>query len=178
MFLAIDRTGGQPVDADFENKLRRFMEDFRLTGHDLKITPPRFVPLDIALMISVAPGYFHATVQRALLEIFSTGDLPDGRRGFFHPDNYTFGQPVYLSQVVATAMQVPGVAAVLDLGTGSKLSFQTLRTRTRFQRWGHQPRGELAAGVIETAPTEIVRLDNDPNQPENGRIRFFMEGGL
>jgi Baseplate J-like protein len=178
MFLAIDRTGGQPVDADFENKLRRFMEGFRLTGHDLKITPPRFVPLDIALMISVAPGYFHATVQQALLEIFSTGDLPNGRRGFFHPDNYTFGQPVYLSQVVATAMQVPGVAAVLDLSTGSKLSFQTLRTRTRFQRWGHPPRGELAAGVIVTAPTEIVRLDNDPNQPENGRIRFFMEGGL
>jgi hypothetical protein len=25
---------------------------------------------------------------------------------------------------------------------------------------------------------EIARLDNDPSQPENGRIEFFMEGGL
>jgi len=25
--------------------------------------------------------------------------------------------------------------------------------------------------------TEIARVDNDPNAPENGRIRFFMEGG-
>ena len=25
---------------------------------------------------------------------------------------------------------------------------------------------------------EIARLDNDPSQPENGKIQFFMEGGL
>jgi len=178
MFLTIDRAGGRPVDPDFEQELNRFLERFRLAGHDLEITPPRFVPLDIALVICVAPGYFRATVQRALLEMFSNADLPDGRRGFFHPDNFTFGQPVYLSQMIATAARVPGVAAVLDLGTGGKLGFKRQRTRTRFQRWGHQPRGELAAGAIATDPTEIARLDNDPNQPENGRIVFFMEAGL
>jgi hypothetical protein len=28
------------------------------------------------------------------------------------------------------------------------------------------------------ARLEIARLDNDPSQPENGKIDFFMEGGL
>ena len=178
MFITVDRRGGTPVTPEFERELREFLERFRMAGYDLEIDGPRYVALDLALNVCVMPGYFRAHVKQALLDAFSTRELRDGTRGFFHPDNYTFGQFVYLSQIVSRAMQVPGVAAVLDLSTGSKLSFQTLRTRTRFQRWGHPPRGELAAGVIVTAPTEIVRLDNDPNQPENGRIRFFMEGGL
>ena len=39
-------------------------------------------------------------------------DLPDGRRGLFHPDNFTFGQPVYLSRLYAAAHAVDGVDSV------------------------------------------------------------------
>ena len=42
----------------------------------------------------------------ALLEAF---EQPRRPRGFFHPDNFTFGQPVYLSAIVAAAMGVAGV---------------------------------------------------------------------
>jgi hypothetical protein len=97
-------------------------------------------------------------------------DLPDGRRGFFHPDNFTFGQPVYLSQVVAAAMQVPGVAWVDTDDTPPKPN--------RFRRWGQASHGELAAGRISLGRLEIARLDNDPNRPENGKLEFIMEGGL
>jgi hypothetical protein len=48
----------------------------------------------------------------------------------------------------------------------------------RFQRWGEQAHGEIAAGRIAMGRLEIARLDNDPNRPENGRIEFFMQGGL
>jgi hypothetical protein len=193
IFLTIDRRGGQAVDPEFEATIRSFMERFRLAGHDLEIDGPRFVPLDIALVICVAPGYFRDQVQRALLELFSSSDLPDGRRGFFHPDNFTFGQPVYLSQLVAAAMGVPGVAAVLELEGGPGLArllplplfapqLQVLLAaqgvrRTRFQRWGELARGELAAGVIALGRLEIARLDNDPSRPENGRLELIMEGG-
>jgi hypothetical protein len=107
-------------------------------------------------------------VKQALLEIFSNTDLPDGQRGFFHPDNYTFEQPVYLSQIVALAMQVPGV---LWIDTSEKPPH-------RFKRWGQPSRKELEEGMITFNRLEIVRLDNDPNFPENGKIEFFMEGGL
>ena len=43
------------------------------------------------------------TSSSALLDVFSARDLPDGRRGVFHPDNFTFGQPVYLSRLYAAA---------------------------------------------------------------------------
>jgi hypothetical protein len=32
--------------------------------------------------------------------------------GFFHPDNLTFGEGVYLSKLVAAAQAVPGVEGV------------------------------------------------------------------
>lgn len=170
MFVTVDRKRGLPVDADFEFEMRTFLGQFRLAGHDMEIEPPRFVPLHIAMTVCVAPGYFRDAVKRALLEVFSSVDLLDGQRGFFHPDNLTFGQPVYLSRVIATAMKVPGVQWVDVDDKPPKPN--------RFRRWGEPSRGELEKGVIEMGRLEIARLDNDPNAPENGKIEFFMEGGL
>ncbi|RPJ19089.1 MAG: putative baseplate assembly protein, partial [Planctomycetaceae bacterium] len=168
MFLTVDRKGGRPVDADFEAELRDFLERYRLAGQDLEIDGPSFVPLDIAFTVCVEPGYFRSDVKEALLETFSNRDLPDGRRGFFHPDNFTCGQPVYLSPIVAAIMQVPGVRWV-DLAASKG---------TRFKRWGQGAHGELKNGQIDIGRLEIARLDNDPNTPENGKIDFIMEGGL
>ena len=170
MFLTVDRMGGRAVDADFEADLRAFLERYRLTGHDLEVDGPRFVPLDVAFTVCVEDGYFRSSVKQALLEAFSNRQFPDGRRGFFHPDRFTFGQPVYLSQMVAEAMQVQGVRWVdAEVGAGKP---------NRFKRWGQPQRDEFEQGEIELGRLEIARLDNDPSAPENGKIEFIMEGGL
>ena len=170
MFVTADRRGGAPVDRPFEEELTAFLEPFRLAGHDVEIDPPRFVPLDLALTVCVKPGYLRADVHQALLRRFGTADLPGGGRGFFHPDNFTFGQPVYLSRVVAAAMEVPGVEWVdVDDSSGKP---------NRFRRWGEDAHGEIAAGRIDMDRLEIARLDNDPNRPENGHLEFHLRGGL
>jgi hypothetical protein len=163
VFITVDRKGGRPVDALFEADVVDFLERFRLTGHDIEIEAPSFVPLYIALTVHVKPGYSGSAVKNALLEAFSNTDLPGGQRGFFHPDNFTFGQPVYMSKVVAAAMQIIGVEQV---------------DSQCFQRWGQSPAGELQAARLITQPLEIARLDNNPNAPENGRIDFDIRGGL
>jgi predicted phage baseplate assembly protein len=163
MFVTIDRRGGFGIDDAYELEMRRHLERFRLAGYDIEIDAPRFVPLDLALTVCVAPGYFRSNVKQALLETFSNADLRDGRRGFFHPDNFTFGQPVYLSHVVAAAMSVTGVSWVEAL---------------RFQRWGEGTHDELADGQISFGRLEIARLDNDASRPESGHVEFDMRGGL
>lgn len=167
MFITIDRKNNLPVDDSFEAELVDFINMFRLAGHDLEIEPPIFVPLDIIMTVCVHENYFRDKVKQALLETFSSGDLPGGKRGFFHPDNFTFGQPVYLSQVINTAMQVPGVKGVDLSGDADK-----------FQRWGESAHDEIADGMISMDRLEIARLDNNPSAPENGKIEFTMEGGL
>jgi hypothetical protein len=170
MFVTVERVGGQPVDDPFRGRIRDFLETYRLAGYDLEIEAPKFTPLDIAFSVCVAPGYFRSTVRAALLEVFSNRVLPNGQLGFFHPDNFTFGQSVYLSQIVATAMGVQGVRWV-DTN-------DVPPSPNHFQRWGEVSHGETVAGKIAMARLEIARLDNDPSQPENGKIDFFMEGGL
>jgi hypothetical protein len=115
------------------------------------------------MLVCVAPGFFSSDVKSSLLDVFSTRDLPSGARGFFHPDNFTFGKPIYLSQIYQHAMAVSGVASV---------------EVTAFQRFGKLPNHELENFVLEPTPLEIVRLDNDPNFPENGTITFELHGGL
>ena len=163
MFITVDRRGGAEVDGDFQDEMRAHLERFRLAGHDVAVDSPRFVPLDLLLRVCVAPGFFRADVERALLEVFGSGGGGARPRGFFHPDLLTFGQPIHLSAVVAAAMEVAGVQWVRPV---------------RFQRWGRPAAGELAAGRITFGRLEIARLDNDPSLPENGRIDFDMEGGL
>jgi hypothetical protein len=163
VFITVDRQGGRPVSSDFEAELRLFLEKYRMAGHDLEIDGPHYIPLDLALTVCLQPGYTRSAVKQALLEAFSDAVFLDGRRGFFHPDNLTFGQTVYLSQLVAEAMKVPGVEWVKAL---------------RFQRWGQPTQGELAEGRIPFGRLEIPQLENDPNAPENGKLEFVMEGGL
>jgi len=178
MFVTLDRANGQPVDAAFRGQVSAFLDQYRLAGYDVEIEAPIFVPLDIAFTVCVAPGYFRSAVESALLDVFSNRVLLNGKLGFFHPDNFTFGQPVYLSQVVATAMSVEGVSWVDTNDAPITVNGVKVPSPNHFQRWGQASHGETAAGRIEMARLEIARLDNDPSQPENGRIQFFMEGGL
>jgi hypothetical protein len=161
-FISVDRRGGRPVNAEFETELTRFLDRYRLAGHDLEIESPRLVSVDIRLEVCVKRGYFAPAVKVALLKTFSDDRLRSGQNGFFHPDEFTFGEPVYLSQVVARAMTVEGVLSV---------------KAARFQRWGQLPNNEIENGLIPMASLEIARAANDPNAPEQGRVEFEMLGG-
>lgn len=163
IFLTVDRLGGRAVDEDFKAELRRHLERYRLAGHDVEINGPSFVPLEIELFVCILTGYFRSDVRAALLEVFSNRTLADGRRGLFHPDNFTFGQTVYLSRVYEAAQEVEGVR------------FVEVRKFTRFGS-GSAFAG-LEGGRLSIGRLEIARLDNNPNFPENGVLRLTLEGG-
>jgi hypothetical protein len=142
--------------------METYFDRFRLAGYDVEIDAPRLVPLDLLFSVCVERGYVRTDVKRALLELFSARTLPGGRRGLFHPDNFTFGQPVRLSPLIAAAMGVDGVRRVRAV---------------TFQRFGAKAQGELAAGEIPMGRLEIAQLENDPSRPEAGRVDFELEGG-
>jgi hypothetical protein len=162
VFVTIDRWGGAPVDDDFEAEMVKHLEKYRLAGHDLEVNGPLYVPLEIDLLVCVRPNYFRSGVKAALLSLFSNRTLADNRRGVFHPDNFSFGQPVFLSPLYAAAQSVEGVAWVRV---------------TKFQRQGQDSATALETGKLKLARLEIARLDNDPNFPERGVFRLNMQGG-
>ncbi|MEO7911573.1 MAG: putative baseplate assembly protein [Roseiflexaceae bacterium] len=160
--VAIDPFGNEEAGQDLLDSVGRQLGSFRRIGHDVNVTSAQYVPLDIALSVCVLPHYLRGHVEAALLQVFSDRVLPNGKRGFFHPDNLMFGDGIYLSQLVAAAQAVTGVESV---------------TITKLQRLGDRDRGELDRGVLPLGPLEVARLNNDPNFPEHGKLMLNVRGG-
>lgn len=162
MLVAVDPLGQEEANAALLKEIEGRLYRYRRIGHDLVVRPAHRVPLDIELLICVVPGYLRGHVKAALLDVFCNRMLPDGRLGFFHPDNLTFGEGIYLSKLVATAQTIPGVESV-------KVN--------KLERLFEGPNGEIEKGVLPLGPLEIARLDNDPDFPENGRVILDVRGG-
>ncbi|HEV7515385.1 MAG TPA: putative baseplate assembly protein, partial [Thermoanaerobaculia bacterium] len=143
-------------------EIRRALQRYRRIGHDLVVRRAVTVPLEVRLAVCVRPHYLRGHVEADLLAVLGTGTLPEGRRGFFHPDNLTFGQGIALSRLVAAAQAVTGVESVRVAA---------------FHRLHHRPNHEIANGFLPLSPLEIARLDNDPRSPGNGRLRLDLRGG-
>jgi hypothetical protein len=170
VMLAVDLTGGGALDSAMEAELRQFVEDHRLAGHDLKFLSPVFVPLDILLHVCVAPTAYRSDIERDLLQLFSDRTLPDGNQGLFHPDRLELGGDVALSPMIARAMELEGVAWIGTRDAGGALV-------GHFGRMDQPGIDHSDAAILPIGNTEVARLDNDPSRPENGRIRFVMDGG-
>ncbi len=162
VFVTIDRVGGREIDDDFKGELVRFIEPYRMAGYDVEIDGPRFVALDVEMTVCVKPDYFRSSVLTALQEVFSPGVLPDGRLGVFNPDNFTFGQTIYLSPLYAAALAVDGVQSV---------------EITKFAPVGDSTTTALDNGKLTLSRLQIARLANDRNFPDRGVFRLTVEGG-
>lgn len=160
--VRFDRLGGGPLGPSLQGELHRHLAPFARIGHDLAIREPIHVPLELDLRVTVDPGHPRAAVREAILTALAGRPREAGRRGFFHPDRFTFGQPVIVSRIVAAVHAIPGVASV---------------EITRLQRLGRPDRRVLAEGVLRVGADEVVRLDHDPNFAERGLIRLDLGGG-
>jgi hypothetical protein len=138
------------------------VERYRLAGQDLELDSPQYLSLQIELDVCVDPGYFQKDVQQGLLQVLGSGIMAGGQKGLFYPDNFTFGQTVYLSPIYAAARSVAGVVSV---------------TATIFQPQGVNSASYLAAGEIKLGPLQVARLANDPSYPDHGQLTLNMEGG-
>lgn len=160
--VAIDSLGTETAGSDLLSAIDMYLETFRRMGHDLAVLAARYVPLCLKLEVCALPYYERAHVKVALLDAFSTRVLPNGKLGFFHPDNLTFGEGIFLSAIIATAQAVPGVECVQV---------------TKFHRLFGGPNHEIENGVLPLSTSEIAQLDNDPNFPEHGKLEIVMSGG-
>jgi hypothetical protein len=135
----------------------------RLAGTDSAVALARYRWLDLRITCAARPGYRPGDVAAAVL----AGLAPrpgaggaTGAAGFFGRDKWTFGQPLEASALLAAIQSCPGVAGV---------------TRADY-RWAHGP-GEWhpLRAVLGIAPGEILRVDNDPDQPGHGLLFVTAE---
>ena len=173
--VVIDPAGTTVLDPELASTIEAYLDAVRLIGEDIEVRPAQYVPLDIKLTLCAHPRYWPEDLRAVLEMEFSDGYTPDGRRGFFHPDLWTFGQPLHASQIIGRALAVTGVERMLSLsmrrwnpGRGGGLIVVTLTP------------DQLPASLVEkleVGPFEIIQVVNDPSRLETGRILFEILGG-
>jgi hypothetical protein len=171
--VALDPVGAEQSSGRLRREVKEYLEPYRRIGHDLTVQGAQYVPLDLALNISVLPDYLRGQVEEELLQVFSNSVLPNGTKGFFHPDNLTFGAGIDVSQIVAAAQGVTGVASV----TVKRLQRYLIFADAHAGLPAAVDRGVPPLGVLTLGPFEIAQLDNDPSYPENGRLSLTLSGG-
>ncbi len=158
--IAVDPTGTTEFTTELRQKVASHLNAVRLIGEDLEIRPPRFIPLEIGVSLCIQSDYWPEDIEFILEQEFSEGFTPDGRRGFFHADDWTFGQELRASQIIGRVQQVRGVDHVITVS---------------MKRW--DDRSPKTADVLEVAANEIIRVRNNPDHMEEGYIDFNIQGG-
>jgi predicted phage baseplate assembly protein len=162
VFISADPEGTETLPAEEASLIQTGMELYRMAGHDVAVVSPIYVSLELHMKVCVQPGYVASDVEQALLGVLSNRILPDGTVGAFYPDNFTFGQTVYLSPIYALVQSTAGVDSV---------------NITRFQRQGQCATNAVSTGALKMDQLEIARLDNDPNYPNHGTLKLCVAGG-
>ncbi|WP_309663783.1 hypothetical protein [Tabrizicola sp.] len=148
-----------PVDARLTGRsiLRSLVESYRMIGSEVFLEQARAASITVTLSVRARPGYFRSELRQALAQVF-TAD----QGGFFEPGRLGFGEPLYASDIIETAMTVEGVAvACLNL----------------FRRVGIGFPDQTAEGIITVDADEYIRCMTDRSRPERGSIRIVINEG-
>jgi hypothetical protein len=161
-FVSVDAAAGGAPDPTLIASTTSRLNLLRMAGADLQVEGAIIVGLRIEMNICADAGHFQSDVADAVMRVFTTGDLCDGQRGFLNPENFTFGETIYLSPLIAAAQAVEGVSSA---------------TVTVFRRMDNPSSDGTAQGFLTMGRLELARCDNDPNRLDHGVFILHLDGG-
>jgi hypothetical protein len=166
VFTSVDPKAGTSAAANAtladQEQLIELLNRRRLAGYESYAPPPTLVSIDLQITVCVKTGWLSSDVEAGVLARLADAVQPDGTAGFFYADSFTFGTPLFRSNLEAAIQGVDGVKGVLDV---------------QYRRRGASNLFQPLPQVLQFGSTEILRLVNDPDYPERGTIRVFAEGG-
>jgi len=150
-----------PVDwneqVTFRSVIKSLVDQMRMAGQEVWLQDSLMIGVSISLSIRIASNYFQTEISQAVAKA-----MANEVGGFFEPGRLAFGHDLYASDLIDWLMKIEGIDAVC---------------LNRFKRVGVRYADQSGSGVISVAAQEIVRCDNDLQQPENGYWNLNLHGG-
>lgn len=155
-FVSADPKGAFEISEHRFAELTARLGAVRQVGRCVIARQPVFVPLDLKIAICIAAGFAFGDVAERVVAALS----PRRGGGFFHPDRYSFGDPVRRPALEAAIGCVEGVAAVLEI---------------RYRQRGRTGYRTFDVPELVLAADRIFKVENDPDRPGQGSIRIYHE---
>jgi predicted phage baseplate assembly protein len=161
--VAVQPSLGEDPDGALLQRVERTLVPVRRIGHDLRVTAPDYRAVKITVVVTV-DAYTSLDIARGQIGLaLGSGLRADGQPAFFNPTNFSFGDPLYQSALVAMVQEQPGVVSV---------QVTEMRLLTAVSIPNEQPREKF-----RVSQTGIIRCDNDTASPENGYAQVTIVGG-
>jgi len=161
-FVTPDPEGTFFINPSQRVQLEAQLNRFRQAGREAYVMDPVFATLDLIITLCVEPSAYVGDVEERVLNVLLGTAGPQAQVGFFSPDNFTFGTPLYRSQLEKVLQDVPGVRTVL---------------RIQFRRRGWFDVRDFTELVYRVGDKEVIRVENDRFFPERGSLKLEMKGG-
>jgi hypothetical protein len=156
-----DPAGSEEPPVQLLTSLTQLLDRRRLAGYESYLLPPSYVSVDLQITVCGQPSAFASDVQSAVLARLQPGRLPAGGFGFFDHSQWSFGEALESSALLAAIQSCPGVVGVYQV---------QYRERGVQLDWAPLP------DTLTFGPDQILRVDNDPSRPEAGSLRVTVEG--
>jgi hypothetical protein len=154
-FVSADPKGAFEISGARLAELRARLGAVRQVGRCVIAKQPVFQPVDLRIAVCVRPGVAFGDVSRRVIDALSPK-----KGGFFHPDRFSFGDPLRRPALEAAIACVDGVRAVMAIEI-------RLRGLTGYVAF--------VTPEITVADNRILKLENDPNRPGQGSIRIYED---
>jgi hypothetical protein len=158
VFTTPDPISSEQIAVSQRTGLIDLLNRYRMAGYESYVPDPRYVSIDLAINLCAQAGAFRGDVEAGVTAALDASKPS----GFFHINNFTFGQPLELSTLEAVIQGVHGVAGITCI---------LYRVRGRFSGWLE------VLDSVSVGADEIIRCDNDPNLPEHGAFKISVKGG-
>jgi len=162
VFTTPDPTGGATISVDEQIQLVELLNRYRLAGYEAYAPTPDYLSVDLRIEVCAQTGWRAGDVEASVLDVLGSSTRPNDASGFFFADRFSFGTPLYRSRLEQAIQDAPGVMGVHGIQYRQRGSFVNFRRLPE---------------AVTPAPTQILRVDNDPSWPERGTIRVIVEGG-
>jgi hypothetical protein len=156
-FVTADPVGSFELSPEHRTELENLMDCVRQAGREVFVRNPRFVNIDLEIRICVEPFAYPGQVKARVLEALVGRKGVRPTKGFFDPDNFTFGTPLRRAALEAAIQGVTGVRGVEKM---------CIRAR------GLTERREFDELTFNVGHDQVIRLQNDPRFPERGSLRI------
>lgn len=162
VFTTADPEGTEQIPVGEHLDLINLLNRYRLAGYESYVPPPNYISIDLIVTVCALPTAFRSDVETQVISALSTSKFPTGATGFFYFDNFTFGTPLERSALEAAIQAAYGVAGVVSI---------------QYRERGVTPNWTCLPDFIHVGPSQILRMDNDPNRPNRGTLKVIVEGG-
>jgi hypothetical protein len=216
IFVSVDVIGGRKnivdgayyyndapehLGSNLSDRIREYLDKVKMIGYEVKVEDAKYVPIEIGITVCLQKYLDSQSVrERILNSLTNKENTPDGTKGLFHPDNFTFGDPVYASKIYEILKKTPEVkygiittfrkkhgGEMLDTVNATKSSggdrdspSLTSSSTSSSSDISYSERNiplrdevtkrNLELGYIPISEEEIITIDTDPLHPENGLL--------